>query len=445
MTIAVKKSTQFKINELFIVTKTGETIDIQSIYEEISIFDSMFTPVMSGNILIKDAVGLSGILLFDGTEMLLMDISKDADSDIANFRKAFRIYKQSDRKNEGMNSETYVLHFAADEIMFSDQQRVNQSYEGTYSSVVGKILTNYLKVPENQLGGRYEDSIGIRKITIPNLRPLEAIDWCAKRAVDQNQSPNFMFFQNMTGFNFVTLSTLLSEVDVLDVRIEPKNQSKSNPISEMSSARAFEVVAQADSIERIRSGINAGQFIGFDPITKTTSKKQINFDSIYNSLKHANDNPNLSIELNRAGQDVRQSFDSKKTVNIFSAAQQLSGYIKEKDPTVLSVLDNMENYLFQRKAIVDLLLSKRIKVVMPGNFQLSSGFNVNVMAPTLGKKEKGSDNLDPSMNGKYLIVASRQLIKYDKHETIIEVASTSTNNDFIPAASPKQNQAYLSY
>ena len=374
-----------------------------------------------------------------------MDISKDANSDIANFRKAFRIYKQSSRKNNGMNSEMYVLHFAADEIMFSDQQRVNQSYEGTYSSVVGKILTNYLKVPENQLGGRYEDSIGVRKISIPNLRPLEAIEWCAKRAVDKNQSPNFMFFQNMTGFNFVTLSTLLSEVDVLDVKIETKNQSKSNPIFEMSTARGFEVIAQADSIERTRSGINAGQFIGFDPITKTTSKKQINFDSVYNSLKHANDNPNLSIELNRAGQDVRQSFDSKKTVSIFSAAQQLSGYIKEKDPTVLSVLDNFENYIFQRKAIIDLLMSKRIKVAMPGNFQLSSGFNVNVAAPTLGKKEKGSDNLDPSMNGKYLIVASRQIIGYDKHETIIEVASTSTNNEFIPAASPKQNQAYLSY
>lgn len=445
MTISVKKSTQFTINELNIVTKTGETIDIKSIYEEISIFDSMFTPVMSGNILVKDSIGLSGILLFDGTEMLLIDISKDANSDVANFRKAFRIYKQSSRKNQGLNSEMYVLHFAADEILFSDQQKVNQSYEGTYSSVVGKILTNYLKVPENQLGGRYEDSIGIRRITIPNLRPLEAIDWCAKRAVDKNQSPNFMFFQNMTGFNFVTLSTLLSEEDILDVRIEPKNQSKSNPISEMSSARAFEVVAQADSIERIRSGVNSGQFIGFDPITKTTSKKQINFDSVYSSLKHANENPNLSIELNRAGQDVRQSFDSKKTVNVFSAAQQLSSYIKENEPTVLSTLDNIENYLFQRKAIIDLLLSKRIKVVMPGNFQLSSGFNVNVMAPTLGKKEKGGDNFDPSMNGKYLIIASRQIIGYDKHETILEVATTSTNNEFIPAASPKQNQAYLNY
>jgi hypothetical protein len=445
MSISVKKSTQFTINELNIVTKTGETIDIKAIYEEISIFDSLFTPVMSGNILIKDSVGLSGILLFDGTEMLLMDISKDANSDIANFRKAFRIYKQSSRKNQGMNSEMYVLHFAADEISYSDQQKVNQSYDGTYSSVVGKILTDYLKVPENQFGGRYEDSVGIRKITIPNLRPLEAIEWCTKRAVDKNQSPNFMFFQNMTGFNFVTLSTLLSEVDVLDVKIETKNQTKSNPIFEISSARAFEVIAQADSIERTRSGINAGQFIGFDPITKTTSKKQINFDSVYGSLKHANENPNLSIELNRAGQDVRQSFDSKKTVSIFSAAQQLSGYIKEKDPTVLSALDNKENYLFQRKSIIDLLMSKRIKVAMPGNFQLSSGFNVNVMAPTLGKKEKGADNLDPSMNGKYLIVASRQIIGYDKHETIIEVASTSTNNEFIPAASPKQNQAYLSY
>ena len=447
MSFEIKKSTQFKINELSIVTKTGDAIDIQSIYEELNIFDSLFTPVMSGNIMIKDSVGLSGKLLFDGTEMLLIDIVKDRNSEIGAFKKAFRIYKQSNRTNQGLNSETYVLHFAADEILFSDQQKVNQSYEGTYSKVVGKILTDYLKVPENNLGGIYEESVGIRKIVIPNLRPLEAIEWCAKRAIDANQAPNFMFFQNMVGFNFVTLSRLLSEIDILDVTIEPKNQSKGNPIFEMGAARGFEVVQQADSIEKIRSGINSGQFLGFDPITKTTAKKQINFDQIYNSMKHGNDNPNLTIQQNRVGKDAREAFDSKKTVSIFNSAQQLSAYIKKNDGNVLSVLDNMETYLFQRKAIIDNLMSKRIKFVMPGNFQLSTGFNVNVIAPNLGKKEKGGgdENLDPGLSGKYLIVASRQMIGYDKHETIIEVATTSTNNEFIPASNPQQNQAYLSY
>jgi hypothetical protein len=85
MSFDIQKSTQFKVNELVIVTKGGG-IDIAPIFEELSIFDSLLMPVMSGNILISDSVGLSSKLSFDGSESLLIDISKDANSDIANFK-----------------------------------------------------------------------------------------------------------------------------------------------------------------------------------------------------------------------------------------------------------------------------------------------------------------------------------------------------------------------
>ena len=444
MSFELKKSTQFKINELVIVTKAG-SIDISNIYEEINIFDSMFVPVMSGNIMIKDSVGLSGKLLFDGSETLLIDIVKSEKSDIAAFKKAFRIYKQSDRKNDGLNNEVYILHFASDEFMYSKQQKVNQSYDGLYSDIIQKILVNYLKVSQNQLGGLYEKTYGIKKIVIPNLSPLDAIEWCAKRAVDKNQSPNFMFFQNLTGFNFVSLSTLLTQPDILDVKFEPKNQSNGNAINEISSARAFEVVNQQDAIKKIIQGVDAGQFIGFDPITKTTAKKNVSFGDVFNSMKHGNDNPNFSINQNRGGVENQSAFDSKKTVSIFSASQQLSKYIKKVDPTLASKLDNIESYLFQRAAIISNLMTKRVKVSMPGNFQLTSGFNVNVVAPEFAKKTKGEDNNDPSLSGKYVIIASRQIIGYEKHETVIEVATTSTNNEFIPVSNPQQTQELLNY
>jgi hypothetical protein len=444
MSFQVGKSTEFRINELAIVTKAGP-IDISSIYEEINIFDSLLLPVMSGNILVRDSVGLSNALLFDGSESLLIDIAKDPNSDIANFKRAFRIYKQSSRKNDGLNSELYVLHFVSDELMYSDQQKINQSYQSTYGKVVSKILTDYLKVPENMAGGIFEDTVGIRTITIPNLRPLEAIEWCAKRCVDTNQSPNYMFFQNITGFNFVSLSTLLTQADILDVKFEPKNQAKSNPIFEISTARAFEVVTQNDSVAKQRSGVNSGQFIGFDPLTRTTAKKQISYGDVYTAMKHGNDNPNLSIVQNRAGVDNTKTFDSRKAMANFGTAQQLSAYIKKADPTSLSKIENIESWLFQRKAIIDNLMAKRLKIAMPGNFQLSSGFNVNVMAPNFGIKERGADNEDASLSGKYIIVASRQIIGYNKHETVIEVATTSTNNEFIPVSNPNQTQEILEY
>jgi len=121
-------------------------------------------------------------------------------------------------------------------------------------------------------------------------------------------------------------------------------------------------------------------------------------------------------------------------MSMFNAAQQFSSYIQEKMPESLSKLENQETWMFQRKAIIGNLMAKRLKVVMPGNFQLTSGFNVNVVAPTFGKKFQGDDNEDKSLSGKYIIVASRQIIGYEKHETIIEIATTSSDVPVLTAS-----------
>ena len=444
MAFEIKKSTQFHINELVLVTKGGN-IDISKIYEEINIFDSLLTPVMTGNIMIRDANGLSSRLIFDGSEAILMDIAKDKNSDIAVFKKSFRVYKQSQRTNETPSSEMFVLNFVSDELMYSDQQKINQSYTLTYTEIIQKILLDYLKISNNNSGGVFDVSYGIRNIAIPNLRPFEAIEWCAKRAVDINQAPNFLFYQNTLGYNFATLSNLLTKPDLLDVNFETKNQPKSNPISEMSSARSLEVIGQTDGIDKARSGINAGKFVGFDPITGTISKKEISFSDVYSSMKHANESPTMSAIPNRDGKDSTQMFDSKQTVSFFSSSKNFSSYIKENDPTSLSKQDNTENYIFQRKSIMSNLMAKRVKLTMPGNFNLTSGFNINLIAPNFGKREKGGDNEDETLSGKYIIVATRHIIGYEKHETIMEVASTSSNVPFVPQASINQIKEILDY
>jgi len=439
----INNSNQFKVNELIIVTKAGK-IDITALYEEINIFDSILMPVISGNILVRDAVGLSSILLFDGSESVLMDISKFND-ETATFKKAFRIYKQSDRTNINQNSEMYVLHFVSDELFYSDQQKINQSYEEKYSEIIKKILIDYLKVPENNLGGIYSDSSGIRNVVIPNLSPIESIQWCTKRALDLNQSPNFLFFQNLTGYNFASLSKLLTQPEILDIKFQTKNLSNSSPLEEISGAKSFEVLSTTNLIERTRSGVNAGTFIGFDPITRTISSKQISYDDHYSNMKHGNETPNFTPIQNRDGKENSQNFNSKKTLSIFGTARKFSEYIKKNDPTSISTNETTEDFLFQRKSIMSNLMSKRLKIVMPGNFQLSSGFNVNVQAPVFGEKEKNSNEEDKSVSGKYIIIASRHIIGFEKHETIIEVASSSSSNDFIPSSSFEEVREIMEY
>jgi hypothetical protein len=158
-------------------------------------------------------------------------------------------------------------------------------------------------------------------------------------------------------------------------------------------------------------------------------------------MKHGNDTPNYTQIQNRDGGSNAQSFNSRKVVSIFDFNRQYSEYIKKRDSSSLSKGESDESWSFQRKEIIKNLMSKRLKIVMPGNFQLSSGFNVNVNAPIVGSS-RGDDK---SINGKYIIIASRQIIGVEKHETIIEVASSSSDIGFISGSDAEQQEEILNY
>lgn len=437
--------TQYRIEEIVIITKGGP-ISIANMFEEINLFDSMFLPVISGNILITDAQQLSKSLSFDGTEHISMTINKGTNTGFASFKKTFRIYKQSDRKNANQTSENYILHFVSDELFVSDQTKITQSYETTYSDIINKILKNDLKIPSNSRGS-FEGSYGIRKVVIPNLPALDAVEWCAKRALSVKNSPEYIFFCNAEGFNFVSLSTLLTRNSILNINFSPKNVQDESAFLEMSSARSFEVLEQDDIIDKTRSGVNAGSFLGFDPVTRSFGSKELNFDQIYALIEHANKNP-ISTEIHNRDRQTssKTTYDSKQFLSITNTIRGESNYVKESDPNSISKNESYELILNQRKAILANLLAKRLKITMPGNFQLTSGRNIDFKTPGFGIHQKGTgDDGDSSISGKYIIIGTRHIISLTKHLTIIEVATDSTNNPAKYVSTPQQNEVALTY
>ena len=79
MSFNLKQSTQFTVNKIAINSKFG-TFDVSAVFEELNIFDSVLMPCISGNILIKDSIGLSKKLLFDGSEFIDIDIEVQCSS-----------------------------------------------------------------------------------------------------------------------------------------------------------------------------------------------------------------------------------------------------------------------------------------------------------------------------------------------------------------------------
>lgn len=423
--IEITQSTQFVITDLSIITKKG-SINIKGVYEEINLFDSLLNPCMSGNIIIRDAVGMSNEFLFDGTEILRMKIGKNDDKLFT--EKSFRVYKQTDRKSLNQNSEVYTLHFVSEEFLLSMQQKVSRYFETTYAEAAVKILTEYLKVPVSSMRGTFDNSKGVKDIVVPNLNPFSALNWMSQRALGEDNVPGFIFFENILGYNFANITTLLKSQEITKINFGVKNLdiTRNSLVDEFLGARSFEVIQQYDTIKNISSGVHSGKFIGFDPKTRTMLERPFTFNDHYSLYKSSNPSPTIGSINNKLGSSLTQ-FNSKQVFHTFNYFSRDSKFIKENDPESVSKEFDTENYVFQREAIFTNLMNQRVKLVVPGNFGISSGFNVYLNIPKYGFKSREEDNRDKTVYGKYLIVGTRHIIGYEKHETIFEAVTDSSN------------------
>lgn len=422
----IPQSTSFEIQRLAITTDYG-VIDVSAMYVEINLFDSVLQPCMSGNILIQDAVGLANKLAFDGSEFITISISKSGF--FLPYNKTFHIYKMSHRKATNLNMETYILHFSSEEFVYSEQQRVQQHFFEKHSDVVGNILSNYLSVPDNRI--HVEESRGVRQSVLPKMKPLEAITWCAKRALDENYRPNFLFFENLQGFFFASLSSIMKNGAIATIKNSVTNLGQDSTSNDFLSAKKLEVVSQYDYIDNTRAGLYAGTFIGFDPMTRTYKKIQMDLNSNLGKSELANDYKNKSNYRNPGAVINTKMFDSKIEVFPFSMEREKTPWLLYNDPVNTLSEDSPEKWLFQRNAILKNMTSRVVRVAISGNFALTSGYNINMLVPVRAQKADNDpdENLDMSLSGRYLIIASRHIIRYDKHETILELATDSTNQE----------------
>ena len=442
MSLNLSQSTQFKIKDLTLITKLGN-VNIAGIYQEINIYDSMFMPCIRGEILIQDAIGLSSKLLLDGSEYLSMEILKGEESGPTTFKKTFRIYRQSNRENINQNSEIYILHFASEEMIFSEQKKVNQSFNGTYTDIVNVILKKYLGVTSKKLG-LIENSKGLHTVIVPNLSPFDTMDWLSKRAVDSDSLPNFLFFENKYGYNFVSLTELIKREPIMNINFEPKNLSVSGG-QEFYGAREAKIINSTNYIESIKNGVYSGKFIGIDLLTRKVNINQIDFNQTYNKTKvHLNKYPNFTTAANRDGKDAAHMFDSKVSLYAFATTRKDTSWVKENDAQTGTNIDDTHAYVFQRAPILANLLQTTIHLNIPGNFGVTSGAIINLKMPIKSGKTEVGEGLDQTLTGKYIVTATRHVIKGDMHETVIEVATDSTNKPLVRQQTTKMTEALKS-
>ena len=228
-------------------SQSGSVLDLSDIsspgaWTEINFYEAIESPVVSGDITILDTTGFVEGLPMLGEETLeVMFSTSDATPRPINpestnidpstqekiIKSEFRIFKIDPPIKSTDASRTITLRFVSDLHIKNIQTLVQKSYNATsflpltVADIARKIyFESFVNTTTRQNSGYQgtkkeflvEPTSGLYSVHIPNWNPFTAIQFLAKKAISSNKKSsgaNFMFYETLKGFRFVSMETLM--------------------------------------------------------------------------------------------------------------------------------------------------------------------------------------------------------------------------------------------
>lgn len=427
--------------ECKIIGSNGQVKDLTNpvIYNNINIYESIYSPVVTGTIQLIEGVNLASLVSMHGNEYLLISFCRPGENDKeSRYTRTFRIYKCALNSPQNQ-AQSYVLYFCSEEMVFSKQQTISRSFRGrSTTEYIYNILTQDLKTNKERVNTKYfEKSEGNHNFVLTKYNPFDAIKYLEFCSYNGNESP-FLFFENRDGYNFVSLETLF-KTNPLD---PPLNYNTAKVLYDQTESafknandiKSFEFIQKFDVLNGANESSFCGRLYTLDLIRQKYTKHDY---SVVNSLAR-----NTMMDgffpmnnfKNRNDRSLFEEFNGQPMYWLTNLNQNETEYNIAK--AVREQNRDIEKYLLQRTTQLGLLNNTSVECQVPGNPNYSVGYVVEFNLPAF-ITQAGSVNeriLDPYYKGKYLISRVRHSITPDSLETILELNKNSVSISFDAAA-----------
>lgn len=425
----VSSSKSVAVIECKLIGSNGEIKDLKNplIFNNIQIYESIYSPVVTGTIQLVEGVNLYSLLSMHGNEYIYISFCRPGeDSADSRYTRTFRIYKSDLRKPvEKSQVQTYVLHFCSEELIFSNQQTISRALNGlTSAEYVYTILTRDLKVNRKRIKV-IEPSQGLQTYVLTKYKPFEAIERLAKSAYNENNS-TFLFFENRDGYNFISLEKLLSQKPI----DPPLNYStarftynrEDSPFKNANEIKRFEFEQNFNVLEGTENAAYANRLYTLDLIRQKYVKHDYSAVNEQTKRTMLDGFFPLNNAKNRNNNSIYEEYNSQPNYFLTNLNQNETPYFVSKRFRVTNT--DVERTLIQRKVQLGLLSNARVWCNVPGNPNYSVGYVVEFNLPSF-MPNNSQRAIDPYNSGKYLITHVRHSITPDDMETILVLNKNS--------------------
>jgi hypothetical protein len=402
------------INKVKVVSSSGFHQDIANQVKGIQIFEDLLSPFITGSLIIKDSLDLINLFPFVGEEFLELDISTPTLKQ-GNIIGKFYIYKMTDRDFIGDKSVVYQLHFTSQESLIDLNKSISKSFSGKVSDIVTRFLTDKtigLQVTNKPI---VEETSNETKYISNFWSPIKNIIYLTESATTKSGSPSYVFFENRSGYNFVSLESLyakpVTQTFIKDNYVRDSRGSSGsvkNIQEDYKRITNIKVPVGIDYIDRIQSGAYSSKMYTYDLATKQVSSKNFSASEAFPNRKHLNEFPAYSKKvIYRYGSKILNEFKYYNNFSNFGDATNTK-FIQER----ISLLKQAE--------------STKIEITVPGRCDYTVGQKVELKlykAEPLNKNDKNV--LDNMFSGNYIISAINHQISKEMHECSMELIKDS--------------------
>jgi hypothetical protein len=401
-----------------------DKINLLPQFVELSIYQSIFEPTIKAEMLINDNIGLFTNYPFTGEEIITfeyqqlsgIDVGKKEIKEIKFIISGVRDIGIDDRARAMM----YIIDLKSLEFLQNTRKYVSHAYHDLAEDMAEKVYNTYISEDTKDKFKQVkpfikEESIKIRNLVIPNLRPFQAIQWLAKHAVAKDYENRFLylFYEDLESFNFVTIQKLISDAQKKKEELKNKRYTY---ISDIELADEHKDLPKDYQLRLITNIVNNKRFSSIEKIAGGYYQNELFEISLlqksYNSTPtefDVNSKPKYALEQNPLNtkeyiEYVKNKKDKTEYSNriryIINNYQDLDDQDKTQ-PNFRYKFGNATKYLFALNQI-------DLTITVPANMQLKAGEIIYCNLP----ENHGFNKVetDKYLTGLFIITEVKQVV-----------------------------------
>ena len=421
---AIAESLRFagdvSIRKLQLVSSNNFAVDITDQMIGIEMHEDLFSPFITMTIVVRESLDFINSLPLRGEEIINVEFATPTftkDTDIV--KGKFYVYKLSDRQLLNDKNSVYALHCISYEALTDMNVKQSKAFRGNISDIAETLI----KADGLNTTKKYniEPTKNSMKYVSNFWSPIKNLNFIACNALNKNGSASYLFFENRTGFNFLSLDMLYKQDTYQKFTKDNYTRDTEGTASFRNLDRDYQRIIEFriktlyDSLKYTGSGAYASRLFAYDLVKKKYFAKDFVASNDFSKFNHLNKLP------------LYTSFKPVSPVNSISTEVRHFGSHNGFADT--------SNIAFEqsRNSAIQTLRSSTVEIEVFGRTDYTVGqkMYIEVYKPTvLTSTDDMSTNdktgaIDTTYSGNYIVTAINHMIDRESHTCILELSKES--------------------